>query len=297
MKRLLILVCLPILTACAQKADEVDNSIPKAKDKKSYWYGGEAEISSYELKQARYGEIHEGKSVLVFVTEPFSPSRNTKADNNYPDNVSVMKLNNTRKFNTGIYPYSIMTSTFVPFENPTSSIKISNSSQEWCGHTFMDLKKDSGNFNINVDSYFEGESKENIQLATNGYLEDDVWTMIRLNPKGLPIGDFNMLPSFTALRLLHLPTTYETCTGELVEDKETSTYTVTYPKLQRSLSITFQNKLPYVIESWEETNYSGWGAKRKQLTTTGKRIKTIKSAYWQKNSTSDSNLRKELGLD
>lgn len=290
-----LFLSLSMLTACAQKSVEIET--PKAKDKKSYWYAGEAEITSYELKQARYGEIHEGKSVLIFVTEPFSPSKNTKSDGNYPDNVSVLKLNNTRKFNTGIYPYSIMTSTFVPFENPVSAIKISSSSQEWCGHTFMDLKKDSSSFDVNVDSYFEGESRENIQLPLNGYLEDDIWSKIRLNPKGLPIGEFNMLPSFTALRLLHLPTKYETCTGELVEDKETSTYTVTYPSLQRSLSITFQNKLPYIIESWEETNYSGWGTKRKQLTTTGKRIKTIKSDYWNKHDNSDSGLRKELGLD
>ena len=33
-----------------------------------YWYAGEAEITSYELNQARYGEIHKGKAVTVFVT-------------------------------------------------------------------------------------------------------------------------------------------------------------------------------------------------------------------------------------
>ena len=42
---------------------------------KTYWYNSEAEITSYNLKQARYGEIHEGKAALIFVTEPFSKKR------------------------------------------------------------------------------------------------------------------------------------------------------------------------------------------------------------------------------
>ena len=34
-----------------------------------YWYNHGAEISRYSLKQMRYGEIHDGDAVLVFVTE------------------------------------------------------------------------------------------------------------------------------------------------------------------------------------------------------------------------------------
>ena len=36
-----------------------------------YWYQGEAEITSYELEQARYGSMHDGEAVLIFVTERF----------------------------------------------------------------------------------------------------------------------------------------------------------------------------------------------------------------------------------
>ena len=38
---------------------------------KEYWYQGKAEITSYDLEQARYGELHKGHAVLVFVTEEF----------------------------------------------------------------------------------------------------------------------------------------------------------------------------------------------------------------------------------
>ena len=35
----------------------------------AYWYTGLAEITSYSLEQARYGEIHKGSAVLIFVSE------------------------------------------------------------------------------------------------------------------------------------------------------------------------------------------------------------------------------------
>ena len=47
---------------------------------RDYWYDGKAEITSYALQQARYGELHTGEAVLVFVTEPFSKSKQVKLD-------------------------------------------------------------------------------------------------------------------------------------------------------------------------------------------------------------------------
>ncbi|MEX0361456.1 MAG: septum formation inhibitor Maf, partial [Allomuricauda sp.] len=51
---------------------------PKKKlseDFKSYWYAGNAEITSYKLEQARYGELRDGTAVLIYVTEPFLPEK------------------------------------------------------------------------------------------------------------------------------------------------------------------------------------------------------------------------------
>ena len=36
-----------------------------------YWYQGKAEISRFELQQSRYGEVHQGDAVMIFVTEDF----------------------------------------------------------------------------------------------------------------------------------------------------------------------------------------------------------------------------------
>ncbi len=37
-----------------------------SKNFKAYWYAGNAEITSYKLEQARYGELRQGKAVKIF---------------------------------------------------------------------------------------------------------------------------------------------------------------------------------------------------------------------------------------
>ena len=36
---------------------------------RDYWYNHGAELSRFTLQQMRYGEIHDGDAILVFVTE------------------------------------------------------------------------------------------------------------------------------------------------------------------------------------------------------------------------------------
>ena len=63
---------------------EVSAKKPTAKELsqtfKDYWYAGKAEITSYKLEQARYGEIRNGKAVLIYVTEDFLPNKQVKAE-------------------------------------------------------------------------------------------------------------------------------------------------------------------------------------------------------------------------
>jgi hypothetical protein len=42
---------------------------------RDYWYNHGAELSHFTLEQIRYGEIHEGDAVLVFVTEDINPQK------------------------------------------------------------------------------------------------------------------------------------------------------------------------------------------------------------------------------
>lgn len=266
------------------------NQIEPSQNFKDYWYAGKAEISSYKLEQARYGEIRNGHAVLIFVTEDFLPKIQVKADHKNTNNVSVLKLNATKKFNTGIYPYSIMQSVFYPVSNNKHAIKVSSSIQEWCGHVYAQLNNYK-QFDIISHSYFEGEADKNFKL-NKSFLENELWTQLRINPKSLPTGNIDIIPSFEYTRLRHIPLKAYTATAKLTKD----TYTISYPELNRTLSIQFTPKFPYKILGWEETFKSGFGPNAKTLTTKATTLKTIQSAYWNKNTNKDEILRETLQL-
>ncbi len=296
-----------VVIACSNiKADEATKNKEKtivenkesakglSEDFKKYWYAGNAEITSYELEQARYGEIRKGTAVLIYVTEDFLPKKQVKADGRNTDNVPVLKLNATKKFNTGIYPYSIMQSTFYPVSDNRHAIKISSSMQEWCGHVYAQLNNRK-KFEVMSHSYFQNEADQEFSLD-KAILENELWTKIRVNPDDLPKGDIKIIPSFEYSRLRHKEIKAYTAKTTSQKQDKTTIYTISYPELNRSISITYNTVFPHEIESWTETFKSGFGPNAKELTTKATKIKRIKSAYWGKNSNKDEVLREELGL-
>ena len=123
-RSVLIVAC--ALIGCASQNPKIESEIdPQFKD---YWYNGEAEISSFQLKQARYGELREGSASMIFVTEQFSKKNWSKPNSPLEKDPRVLKLNFTKKFITGIYPYSMMTSSFFPIDGP-HSLKVGSSSR------------------------------------------------------------------------------------------------------------------------------------------------------------------------
>lgn len=258
---------------------------------KDYWYAGEAEISSFQLEQARYGEIRHGKAVLIYVTEDFLPKEQVKADSQTGSTIPVLKLNATKSFVTGLYPYSIMQSTFYPVSNDQHALKVSSSMQEWCGHVYAQLNNRK-QFEVTAHSYFQGEADKSFKLD-KVILENELWTQLRIDPKSLPTGNVEVIPSFEFMRLRHVPVKAYKASIELKD----GSYSISYPDLNRSLTITFNTKFPYDILGWEETFKSGFGANAKVLTTKATKLESIKSPYWQKNSNKDEALRETLQLN
>lgn len=259
----------------------------------AYWYNGTAEITSYRLSQERYGEMREGTAVMIFVTEDFLPEKQVKANNYSEDNISVLKLNATKKFVTGIYPYSIMTSSFNPIHYPGHALKVSSSVQEWCGHVYMQLnnRKD---FEIEAHSYFEGEADKSISLSKT-WLEDEIWSLIRINPEELPTGKLSVIPAFESIRLRHKEIKAYPAIARLKQGDSLSSYEIKYPSMQRDVIIYFNSSFPFEIEKWEETN-AGWGNDTIRLKTSAVKMHRIKLAYWGKNKNKNIVLRDSLGL-
>ncbi len=276
------------------KSNLAEPKRPLSGEFKSYWYAGNAEISSYSLEQARYGELREGTAVLIYVTEPFLPTLQVKADNSDPSNIPVLKLNATKNYLTGIYPYSIMNSTFYPVDDNHHALKVSFSSQEWCGHVYAQLNN-RDDFEIISHSYFETEADEDFHL-NKAVLENELWNKIRINPKDLPTGSVQIVPSLEYIRLSHKELKAYKATTTMVPNGTTTVYEISYPELERTLKIEFLTDFPHTIEGWTETFKGGFGVNAKTLTSTATLIKRIKTPYWQQNSNKDLYLRDSLGL-
>ncbi len=279
-----------------QKEKKVESTSKKQLSEafKTYWYAGEAEITSYKLQQARYGETRDGEAVLIYVTEPFLPEIQVKADASHPDNVPVLKLNATKNYLTGIYPYSIMTSTFYPVHDNQHAIKVAFSSQEWCGQVYAQLNNRK-QFDMMSHSYFESEADQDLKLDKT-ILENELWNKIRIEPAGLPTGDFDVIPSLEYIRLSHKEVKAYKASLALTHTEGVSTYEINYPELERTLKINFSTDFPYAIQGWTETATSGFGKNAKQMTSTATKMKTLKTPYWQQNGNKDLSLRDSLGL-
>jgi hypothetical protein len=303
-----LLLLIIIYYGCSDlKSNENLLIFPKTQKFVEYWYLGKAELNRYDLQQVRYGEIHKGNAVLIFVKEDFLKDEQVKYEYSQPNsNVqSILKLNFNRKFYTGLYPYSMMTSTFFPIQSyENHATKISSTTQEWCGHTYMQLNNRNNKFSIQHNSYFQKEGDKQFEIE-QALLEDEIWTLIRINPELLPIGEIEVIPGMQYVRLLH--TEYK-CEQAVAEKREVSDpdlspnsliqYSIKYREFSRTLKITFEKEFPYHILAWDES-YKPLSVKSNKseiMITKARRTNTMMLDYWKKNSVADSIYRKHLGI-
>jgi len=270
-----------------------------------YWYNGLAELNSFELSQARYGELREGELVMIFVTEDFLVDKQVKKESLTEDEVvSVLKMNLDRQFVTGVYDYSMMSSVFTPVNEHSwqQPIKVSTSSQEWCGHSWTQLNQRASGYDLQQFSYFEAEGDMEKELG-KVLIEDGIWNQIRLNPAQIDTGKLEMFPSTQFIRFSHIePKPYPViifkgdCMHSDFPGENLKMISLNYPDLNRNLEIMYEEEYPHRIAGWRETMESGFGNKRSQLTTEARRKASMRIDYWNKNGVIDSTHRKTLKL-
>jgi hypothetical protein len=292
-----ILATMLLLTMAAGSCQENSRSRPYEQNNfKKYWYTGKAEISSYSLTQSRYGEPRAGKAVLIFVTEDFSKSKQVKLDDPSAaanDKVSVLKLNLTKKFITGIYPYSMMESVFTPVDRKAypHSFKTSMSAQEWCGHVYTQLNLRGNEFDVKLHSYFEKEGDATFSIRKS-LLEDEIWNIIRLDPAALPTGNLELIPGLFFTRLSHLELKSEKAEAVLTKSGTTVSYSISIPAQNRTLIIQFEDQFPHKILGWKEKFVEHDVLQE----TTASLDKTLITDYWTKNKNQFQYLRDSLNL-
>jgi len=303
----LFIVLIFAFSSCdAQEKTSPDVSFEQSNPQQfgDYWYKGKAELNHFDLTQIRYGEKRKGDAVLIYVTEDFLPEKQVKKEFGDEEGISVLKLNYIKKFITGIYDYSIMASIFTPieFRKYPQTLKFTFSSQDWCGQSFAQMNLRYGKLNYEQRSYFQAEADVDKTLDAT-YVEEDVWTRMRLEPQMLPLGKIKMVPSQEFLRLNHKELrAYDAQASLMLQvndlksrgEKEFYVYTINYPELDRVLKISCQSVFPFKIIRWEETN--DFTNPAKALTTIAQSRTTEMLPYWELNKNENQNLRDSLGL-
>jgi hypothetical protein len=264
----------------------------------TYWFSGKAELTSYDLRQVQYGQANPGEAVLVFVTEDFRTDKQVKLESDQRDKATpVLKLNQVRKFVTGIYDYSAMTSVFMPLDTRLfpHALKVTASTQEWCGHTYQQLNLRGRRYHLTHHSYFEKEADQETTFD-RAWLEDELWTRLRLSPETLPTGDLEVVPSLFFSRLKHRTPQPERATAARRDTtfagQNVGVYTLGYPGLQRRVELFFEKTAPFRILGWEETTVE----KGHPLTTHATRRQTLVTDYWKQHRPEGKALRDRLKI-
>ena len=260
-------------------------------------------MNGYRLVQPRYGAPRAGTAVLVFVTEDFSDSLRVKADpGKHPasDVYPVLKLNAIRDFQTGIYDYNVMTSTFARVAPGWPIAKVSFSSQEWCGHVYHQLIPRAGGIGGLFHSYFDGEAdgKDDLSMPDGGVMEDAVPILVRgLTGEWQARGATRtvpFLPSLLRSRLEHHPLAW----GQARVDRAAAPSRVTVPAGSfevetwtvaeaggRTMTYLVETAAPFRLVRW----FASDGEEASLLGST-------RLAYWRLNQPGGEKYLKTMGL-
>ena len=285
MKNVALTISFILLFSNNSCSQEVKKPVQKEVDVTNYWTQGLAEINVYKLSQNRYKENHEGQLISVFVREDFLHQKQVKNERYTNQNTTpILKNIQLRKFTTGVYDYSMFTSTFTPIDRVQfpKTLKVSSSSQEWCGNVYLQFNYRDNAYSTELRSYFEDEGDRNTTI-NSGILEDELFNTIRMDPNSLPQGDFELIPSANYIQLRHVKLASVTAKGTLKDYTENEfsgeklkVYVVNMPSLKRTLQVFFENKAPYKIVGWLDAYPSAFDKKIRTTKVTLQQQKNVR---------------------
>lgn len=275
----------------------------------THWGDGKAELSSYTVTQSRYGQPREATTTLIYVTEPFYKTRQVKAERprpGDPDVIQVLKLNRVKKFRTGIYDYSLLSSVFAPvndykIDNTSfpkgSPLKITFSGQEWCGMVFHQLNRRQNGLQSRSFSYFDNEGDTDEMLSADGpaYFADELFIAVRELLRPFSTGQITLYQTLENSRLFHTPlvplqasvskkdSTYRKGRSQL----PTTEWTITAGTLE--WRFTVDRQYPRIILAYQYRN----GA---TVVEHGVLKATRRLPYWELNDNDDERYAKDLGV-
>lgn len=269
------------------------------------WRDGAAEIATYRVTQPRYGEARDAVAVLIYVLEEHDDRTWIKDDRGAvpPEHKAVvLKLNHTLRFQTGVYPYAVMTSVFAPVggigRERFAPVRIVFSAQEWCGQVWHRLLPTADGFAEELRSYFsaEGETDRRVPTAPHALYEDALFIQLR-EPDG-PFasgGDWEgeVVPSLWRRRTTHAPLLPRPATitrrdAVLADGTAVTRFVLEYDSKRRVWDV--EKAPPRRILAWSSD--ADGGAPGESATLVG----FARLPYWQLNREGDEAQRARVGL-
>ena len=262
------------------------------------WSDGRAELTGYRARVNRYGELRDAELVLIYVTEPMDRRTWIKDDDAPPAHrVNVLKLNASLKFQTGVYPYSVLTSVFAPVDRYRAEafapVKITLSAQEWCGHVFHGVWPGDDRATEQLMSYFagEGERRRDVPTPAGTLYEDALLVQLReLDGPFAGGADWrgSLVPSLWNLRRAHRPTAaVEATIGRtraLRDGAAVNRFALRYGEVTRTFDVEVDGA--HRVLGWQGSD--------------GEDVRLIRTArlpYWQLNHLGDEAQRALFGAD
>ncbi|MGB0167619.1 MAG: septum formation inhibitor Maf, partial [Luteibaculum sp.] len=266
-----------------------------SKEFAGHWFDGKAELAVYDLKQSRYGQSRNGGIVLITVTEPFNGRLQVKADSEKSSDYNVLKTNLIKRFTTGIYDYSTMTSCFVPINTSVKqpAAKLSCSIQDWCGQAYAQMNRRDKDYKLESYSYFEQEVR-NTEIINPTLLQDEVFSLIRLNPELLPQGQIQFCKSLELSRYQH--ESLQALAAQATLQRQDSSYAYTIITEGNRYEWIFDTKVPYTIFQWSEESLDASGIVRMEASTYAELKELTRQPYWSQNSNAYRSMRDSLAI-
>lgn len=267
------------------------------------WGDGRAEVNGYALTQARYGELRPGEAVLVFVAETFTAAQRVKSDGGHTDEFPVLKVLDSRNFQTGIYDYRVVSSAFLrldgrqPLGLPS---KVSLSVQEWCGAAYDQILVDEGGYRRILHSYFDGEADQSQQgpLKRGGVFADAVPALVRgLVGEWLAPGQTRTVPYLTSLleaRFSHTSPAWTEAVIHRSEDvRQVDVPAGFYEAYDVEVAVKGGLVTTWTVQAGEPHRVLAW---RRSDGEQGTLLGSTRMKYWEEHKQGDEALRRELGL-
>jgi hypothetical protein len=171
--------------------------------------------------------------------------------------IKSLSTNFTQKINQENYNYSEITTTITPLNAPVypHAMAITSSTQSNDITDFSSFQPQPKSY-LFISRNSQNPEKEIREISEKIHLEDEIWAKIRMNPDGLPQGEFEMIPSLGYWNKTHESPNAQEVKAELksVEgNPKLKNYTLDYPELKRKLEITFDANFPFQIIEFQET--------------------------------------------